>query len=450
MAERPGCSKLTDAAKDMQALNRSAENTELWDFVRSWLRRYEKANTDDAPERFAFLWASVLAWAIKCAPDPGRDQEDDYLVQCLAKDQKLAERFLNVHKIDREFHAQVDRFISLAPVFQTLWLQSREIPEWESSTDRREFIEQVFAKDPYKRAGSASLEIGIPAFAPACGREHLLANEAIPTDWPHVLSMIHQVRLNLLLGGKNYKNAGDRQFIELAQAILWEVWRFELPAGLLISRVSWLRAMVRSGFMAREIDNKISLADETAANKKFLQKILEFGHFGILKKDLLLPHEPYIEENHWLRAVDSCHGSAEAGNADDLAIMDTYLAGLVRWLNEIGITTTLSCDGHLKDDPRFWTADAESAHLAVWILNYRGQRQFAHASRMVKFLAASPFPGLPRSAEKLKRLLDSAEWLFKNREDLKSLLASMRRIIAPKTPAKAETAPAKEQNQKKP
>ncbi len=436
MAEKPECAKLTAEAGDLLALNRPAENAELWDFVRSWLRRFQKTDGDKAAERFVCLWAAVLAWAAKGVKDIGRILDEVYLAHCLARDQKLAERFANLYKIDKDFRKRIERFITAAPVFQVAWLQKNAVGEWDPGQDRRAFIVKAFEKDPL--AG---------AFAPACARDHVQADEKIPVDWEHVFSMIAQVRYNLFHGGKNYRNSGERQFLEPAMAILWEVWRFELPSGILLSRVSWLRALLRSGFLAQEVDNKITLAEETEANKKYLQKLLAAGHFGTLKNNILLLNEPYVEESYWLRAVDSSHGSAEMGNADDLAIMDTHMAGLVRWLNQIGIGTELSCDGHGEKKPSFIAIDEESARLAAWLLNFRVP-QFNPSGKTVKYAGAGPNPNAAKPAERLRRMLDAAEWLAKNRDDLKVMVAAMRRVSAPKTPPKPEPVPTREQGLK--
>jgi hypothetical protein len=435
MAEKPDCGQLTVLAGDMQALNRPAENTELWDFIRSWLRRFEKTDGDKAADRFVCLWAAVQAWAAKGAPDLDRVYGQAYVDDCLARDQKLAERFANLYKIDREFHKKVDRFIAAAPVFQAAWLQRNAIPEWDPAQDRRAYVEKALENAP---AGS---------YAPACARAHLLAGEGLPADWPHLFLLIAQVRRNLFQGGKNYKNAGERQFLEPAMAILWEVWRFELPSGLLISRISWLRALLRSGFMAREAENKITLTDETEANKKYLQKILSFGHFGTLKNGILLPGEPYVEESYWLRAVESCRGSAAGGHADDLAIMDTHMAGLVRWLGQVGIATELSCDGHGEKKPYFIAVDEDNARLAAWLLNFRAP-QFNQSGKTVKYAGSGPNPNATKPADRLKKMLDAAEWLAKNRKDLRDMLAAMRKVSAPRTQSKPEPVQIKEQKPK--
>ncbi len=441
MVEKSDCRKLTAEAGDLQALNRPAENAELWDFVRSWLRRFQKTDGDKATERFVCLWAAVLAWAAKGAPDLGRTQDEIFLAHCLARDQKLAERFANLYKIDKDFRKKIDRFIASAPVFQAAWLQRNAISDWDTVQERSAFIARALEK--------IHDESDARFFAPACSLVHQQANEKIPVDWPHVFSIIAQVRGNLFHGGRNYKNSGERQFLEPAMAILWEVWRFELPAGLLLSRVSWLRALLRSGFMAQEIDGRISLAEETEGNKRFLQKLLAAGHFGTLKNNVFLPSESYVEESYWLRTVDSSHGSAEMGKADDLAIMDTCMAGLVRWLNQLGIGTELSCDGHGEKRPYFITVDEESARLASWLLNFKVP-QFNQSGKTVKYAGAGPNPSATKPADRLKKMLDAAEWLAKNRDDLKIMVASMRRVSAPKTPPKPEPASAKDQSQKKP
>ncbi len=437
MAEKPDCAKLTAEAGDLQALSRPSENAELWDFVRSWLRRFEKTDGEKAAERFVCLWAAVMAWAAKAAPEPQRTADEAYLAQCLARDQKLAERFANLYKIDKEFRKKIDRFLALAPVFQSAWLQKSAIADWDPAQDRRAFIARACERIPAQTAAHP--------FAPACACDHLLANEKVPADWPHVFSMVAQARRNLFHGGKSYKNAGERLFLEPAMSILWEVWRFELPAGLLLSRASWLRALLRSGFMAREVGNGISLAEETEANKKYLQKLLAAGHFGTLKNGVFLPNESYVEESYWLRAVDSSHGSAETGRPDDLAIMDTYMGGLVRWLNQIGIPTEQSCDGHGEKRPSFVAVDEESARLAAWLLNFRAP-QFTQSGKTVKYAGAGPNPLATKPADRLKKMLDIAEWLAKNRDELKAMVASMRRVSATKTPPKPEPAATKDPN----
>lgn len=148
MADTPTCAKLSTEAGDLQALNRPAENAELWDFVRSWLRRFQKTDGDKAPERFVCLWAAVMAWAAKAAPDLRRAHDEVYLTHCLARDQKLAERFANLYKLDKDFRRKIDHFIAAAPVFQVAWLQKNAVGEWDPGQDRRAYIMKAIEKDP--------------------------------------------------------------------------------------------------------------------------------------------------------------------------------------------------------------------------------------------------------------------------------------------------------------
>jgi hypothetical protein len=46
-------------------------------------------------------------------------------------------------------------------------------------------------------------------------------------------------------------------------------------------------------------------------------------------------------------------------------------------------------------------------------------------------------------------MLDVAEWLAKNREDLGAMVAAMRRVSAPKSPPRPDPAVAREQAAKK-
>ena len=89
-----------------------------------------------------------MAWAAKGAARSRRAQDETYLVHCLARDQKLSERFANLYKIDREFHKKIDRFLAQSPIFQAAWLQKNAIPDWDPAQDRRIFIEKGHGKTP--------------------------------------------------------------------------------------------------------------------------------------------------------------------------------------------------------------------------------------------------------------------------------------------------------------
>lgn len=193
-------------------------------------------------------------------------------------------------------------------------------------------------------------------------------------------------------------------------------------------RIPWERVLVRSGFKVISQGEKVSLPDETEQNLEYLQKILDRGNFGRMENRVLLPNERDIDEDLWLSTVDICHGGAEGGSPDELRIMDTYIAGLIRWLNQIGISTTCGCDGKRRSrSPWFEAKDDEEARLAVWILNSREQ-YFVKNRKGVTFRSVNR---LGQPIER-KQLLDLAEWLHDNKTELSELLKVMRRIRSPK------------------
>jgi hypothetical protein len=344
----------------------------------------------------------------------------------MAKDNALAERFDKLHQDDTEFQTTVDSFLGLAPVFQALWLNNKGIEPWSIADDRREFVNRVFEKDPFIVSVKNDKENRFPAFSPACALEHLQLGEPIPADWPHLISMIYQVRCNLFHGGKNYNRKSDRKFIELACKILWDVWKDELPQSVFPNKIPWSRILIRSGFLANQEDDlHISLQDENEQNVDYLKSIVNLGHFGGINNRVFKPTESHVEEDRWLRAVESCHGGAEGGAADELPIMDTYMGGLVRWLNALGIETTFSCDGHRRNHARLECNDKNTARIAACILNLSGQKFQQQDRRILQSRNTPPTASL--TAE-VKDLLDVAEWLHTNQEQLVSTVQSLKSV----------------------
>lgn len=344
----------------------------------------------------------------------------------MAKDNDLTERFNKLYQVDLEFHSTVDSFLDLAPVFQALWLNNNGIDPWNIADDRRGFVNRVVAKQPFIISVRNDKEIRFPAFSPACALEHLQADEAIPADWPHLISMIYQVRCNLFHGGKNYNRESDRKFIELAYKILWDVWKVELPQSVFPNKIPWSRIMIRSGFLANQEDDLcISLQNENEQNVDYLKSIVNLGHFGGVNNRVFMPTESHVEEDLWLRAVESCHGGAEGGAADELPIMDTYMGGLVRWLNVLGIETTFSCDGHGRNHARLKCRDQKSSRIAACILNLSGQ-QFQQQGLWISQSRNTP-PTASLTAE-VKDLLDVAEWLHTNQKQLASTVQSLKSV----------------------
>jgi hypothetical protein len=175
----------------------------------------------------------------------------------------------------------------------------------------------------------------------------------------------------------------------------------------------------------QEDDLHISLQDENEQNVDYLKSIVNLGHFGGVNNRVFKPTESHVEEDRWLRAVESCHGGAEGGAADELPIMDTYMGGLVRWLNALGIETTFSCDGHRRNHARLECNDKNTARIAACILNLSGQKFQQQDRRILQSRNTPPTASL--TAE-VKDLLDVAEWLHTNQEQLVSTVQSLKSV----------------------
>jgi len=189
----------------------------------------------------------------------------------------------------------------------------------------------------------------------------------------------------------------------------------------------WKRILVRSGFLVREQEAGFSLEEETPGNRNFLDKILAKGQFGEIRENIFMPNEAQIDEAIWLAAVENLHSGAESGRADDLEIMDTYMAGLVRWLDYIGIETSYSCDGHGERPPQVDVIS--NVGIALWILRTRSNAFRQHHRDSIIYQQ----PGRGRDVSPARTtgrcdMLEVAEWLHEKRDELKDLVGKMRNI----------------------
>jgi hypothetical protein len=189
----------------------------------------------------------------------------------------------------------------------------------------------------------------------------------------------------------------------------------------------WKRILVRSGFLVREQEAGFSLEEETPGNRNYLDKILAKGQFGEIRENIFMPNEAQIDEAIWLAAVENLHSGAESGRADDLEIMDTYMAGLVRWLDYIGIETSYSCDGHGERPPQVDVVS--NVGIALWILRTRSN--FFQKRRMISIIYQHPRRRRdvsPAHTTDRSDMLEVGEWLYNERDELKDLVGKMRSI----------------------
>ena len=196
------------------------DNAALWDFLKGWLKKFEKTSENNYAEKFIFLWVSVNAWLSKSVPDITQNHKDEYLIACLSKDKKFQTRF-NCLLESISFKELIKELWELLPIFQSLWLSNEQIPPWNKEhRNRMSWLMDVIPKikrEPFT------------PYAPKCFLQHNKRGEEIPRDWPHVISVIYQIRCNLFHGGKSYSRESDRLFLKLAYEILWQMWEEEIP-----------------------------------------------------------------------------------------------------------------------------------------------------------------------------------------------------------------------------
>jgi hypothetical protein len=375
MAERKKtCSILTwKASKKTVPLNRSIGfDSEYIYFARQWISKFNEASRTNVAEKMIYLWVTINAWASIVVPDKTRNHEDSYLIHAMAADKIFAERFDILTDNNTLFFRRIKELLDLAPVFQVLWLRNNVIEAWDPESSRKEYINYVISNQPYTiKKNKDGSESKLYHYRPECAQTHIGKNEPIPADWPHVLHIIYQIRCNLFHGGKNYSSDRDRRFVELAYKILWEMFEPEFEKLDLIDTtkeigLSWGKLFIRSGFIFEKLNNAYDFSSENSQNISYLKEILsklEVADQFSSKDNTFKPHLKRFSEDDWLKAIEALHTGAEWGASDmaqiELKIMDTYMAGLVRWLNYIGLSTTYSCDGHNRKAPVITFAQAE-------------------------------------------------------------------------------------------
>jgi hypothetical protein len=440
------CKKLTSRAKDIKSLQRPKNMPpqerpyEFEAFFRSWLKKIIKTSETNYAEKMIYLWVTINAWASIVVPDKTINHLDSYLIHAMAKNSVFNVRFNELMENNNEFSSNAKELLSLAPVFQVLWLRNKEIHLWDSTTmDRLDYAKLVFKQYPYsiKKEGDEP----IAHFSPRCAETHILSGEDIPNDWPHTLHSIYQIRCNLFHGGKNYANDRDRRFIELAYLILWEMFEPEFRELNLIETakevgLSWDRLFVRSGFCFEMLNGACDFSCESPHNIKYLFEIL--SSLGLAdqfssENNLFSPNANTFSQEKWLNAIEGLHGGAEGGPSDmeqiELKIMDTYMAGIVRWLNYIGLSTTYSCDGHNTQTPVIAFVQSDGSIIFENILNIIcPSMKLVRRSRDSNTVSLSDRRANNHRDFDRSRLPALAEELYRNKDDLKILVNVMSRI----------------------
>lgn len=180
--------------------------------------------------------------------------------------------------------------------------------------------------------------------------------------------------------------------------------------------ITWPRLLIRSGFRITVEDEQIVIAEDDC-NLVYLKKILEKRGLARLEGKRFFPNSEQPDERAWLSSVEESHSSGETSMPFYLEIMDTYMAGIVRWINEIGIRTIISCDGHGKEEPFIKPSRETNIRLTYSILGWFDRRWKRRDGR-IKFFSGR-FAGR-------KDMLNTAEWLYDHQKELSEAVKMLR------------------------
>jgi hypothetical protein len=260
---------------------------------------------------------------------------------------------------------------------------------------------------------------------------------------------IYCVRNNIFHGTKNtiqMMEEGQQQRLKIYTSILtglnhllfiaaknelnWKQPTIKIKNHRLTNEVRWKRAFIWSGFKFNLTKNKYDFCNETKENKKYLRKILDTMGFGShFDGSIFSPETNSIDKRIWLDTLERLHSGAEGGSYDELPIMDTYVAGIVRIINELGLQTCYSCDGHGKQRNRIRFSEKSSSYKfdACLIAISKGKYRFTNYSIVTMRKNALSSEHTSRKCIRYYNrdfLLEVAELLHKNRDKALAIITS--------------------------
>lgn len=144
---------------------------------------------------------------------------------------------------------------------------------------------------------------------------------------------------------------------------------------------NWNRLFIRQGFIVQEIrEGQFECGKETEVNMAFLMESLDDLFIDYIFDGWKLNiNEPCVVERQWLQAVDFQYRGRGEGlwfrpgiDIPKIKELDTYISGVVRHLNRLGIHTLHCCDGHDKRYPRIGFTEGTDIENAVKVLYAAG------------------------------------------------------------------------------
>ncbi len=193
-------------------------------------------------------------------------------------------------------------------------------------------------------------------------------------------------------------------------------------------KIEWRRVFIRSGFFCLPENGTFNFAEENPHNVSFLKSILaRVNQIEYFRNNIFYPPSAVVEEHIWLDAIEQLHVGAEAGSSDirsiELNIMDTYMAGIVRWANAAGLKTTLSCDGHGRREPKMVLVDdSQSALLDYYLCAVSNDRWRFRHPRFIKQNSPNSLRATGAISYERSWLLDVAEKIHQHCHSLRQFV----------------------------
>lgn len=179
---------------------------------------------------------------------------------------------------------------------------------------------------------------------------------------------------------------------------------------------NWNRLFIRQGFMVQEKEQNVFICcKETEKNMSFLLESLDkLSAEYRFEKEMLTMLSPAVPEADWLYCVDfkqrgggEWAGFRQGKEEPKIKELDTYIAGVIRQLNRLGLHTAYCCDGHEQRNPAIGFAEWVNMEKASKALHAAGVSKFLVRNRNIKM--AVPRQQLLDVAENLNNI--EKEWL---------------------------------------
>jgi tripeptide aminopeptidase len=194
---------------------------------------------------------------------------------------------------------------------------------------------------------------------------------------------------------------------------------------------TWNQLFIRHGWMLKEVKgNVFDCMLETSANLDFLFESLNKvgANFSFDDSFLELPNMVMTEQK-WMEAIDFPHRGRGEGlwfqpgvEEPKVRELDTYIVGIVRQLNRLGLYTCGSCDGNNRGIAHVYMNNEKDVATVVEVFHALGFKRvgLSERGRSRKILIPLKREELLNAAEKLRNIQKS--WLGKGMEFIKEQL----------------------------